>query len=444
MEETIAQQIAEYASSVMSNRISDADAEMIKMRVVDSIIVSYAAMGAKPIKLIKEALLPSRGRYNSRVYFTGERASVDTAAFINGGMTRYHDYNDTYLSKEALHPSDNIPPVLCLADSMNKDGISAIKAIKVAYQVVCALADAASIRDRGWDHVTYVSASAAAGAAALMGLGKEKFVSAINLAVDSNISLRQTRVGELSMWKGLSAANAARNGVFAAMLAKGGVTGPSPIFEGEMGFIRQVSGKLSLSLRPDRVGRTMIKNFPVEYHAMSAAEAALMLKSRIRGRIRKVEAETFSVAYNIIGRGAEKINPRTKETADHSLQYIIAYTLLHGAPNTGMYSSRYINDAEMRRVMRCTSLKVSKRFDSMYPEKTPARISVAAENGAFSEQVDVPKGHFLNPYTWNDIERKGKAIIKYKEMLEKIMDAGSGMDKKPVRLLFDVMDDVTS
>ena len=296
----IAQEIYEYSKALDKTGVDNADSDEIKKRIVDSIFVAYGAKDAVPIKLMQSALLPSQGPHNSPIYFSGQEASVETSAFINGSMTRYLDYNDTYLSKEALHPSDNIPPILSLSYALGSKGADAIKAIKVAYQVVCSLSDAVSIRDRGWDHVTYISISSAAGLGSLMGLENGRFVHALNLAINNNISLRQTRAGELSMWKGCTAANASRNSIFAALLAQKGLTGPAPIFEGEMEFLKQVSGAFDLNLAEDRVRKTMIKNYPVEYHAMSGVEAALELKGKVTGAIKEINVETFSVANKII------------------------------------------------------------------------------------------------------------------------------------------------
>ena len=57
-------------------------------------------------------------------------------------------------------------------------------------------------------------------------------------------ALRQARVGELSHWKGVAFANAARHGVYAALLARAGMTGPAPIFEGQMGFEKELGVSL--------------------------------------------------------------------------------------------------------------------------------------------------------------------------------------------------------
>jgi 2-methylcitrate dehydratase len=436
--------IYSYSDGIIKTRISNSDSDAVKKRIADSIFAAYGARSADPVRMSMKALLPSLGKYNSRIYFSDRKASVDTATFINGSMTRYLDYNDTYLSKEALHPSDNIPPILAGADSLELKGMEAIKSIKVAYQVVCALADAASIRDRGWDHVTYISISSAAGVAALMGLDQDRFCNALNLAINNNISMRQTRAGELSMWKGCAAANAARNSVFAAVLAREGLTGPSPIFEGEMGFFRQVSGNLTLDLGKNRLDRTMIKSYPVEYHAMSGVDAALKLKERIRGRIKSVDVDTFSVAYRIIVGDREKLRPKTKETADHSLPYIIAHTLLYGAPNPQSYTTRWLSDKSTLKLINAMKFNISKTFDSKYPGYLPIRIRVRTDKGRFEEKVMVPRGHFRNPYSWDDLAAKGISVMKDENAVKEIISFARHMESRDVSELFDVIANVSA
>lgn len=437
----IVNQLFEHAAEVADKGLDPKVLDEIKKRVADSIITSYGAMGAPPVAIEKAALLPSSGKLNSPVYFTGKEASVDIATFINGSMTRYLDYNDTYLSKEALHPSDNIPPILSMAYANGLSGLDAAKAVSVAYDVVGALSDAVSIRDRGWDHVTYISVSSAAGLGLLLGLSQAKYENLINLAINNNISLRQTRAGELSMWKGCTASDASRNSVFAALLALEGFTGPSPIFTGEMGFFRQVSGEFELDLKPGKVLMTMIKNFPVEYHAMSAAEVALNLRKEISGRIEKVEVETFEVAHKIIIKDPEKLRPKTRETADHSMPYIVAYTLKNGSPNPKSYDGEYLKDPEILRIIDVSSYKVTQRFNDMYPENLPVKIRVTTDSGVHEQEMDVPKGHFKKPYTWEDLENKGKAVMG--ETNAKILvDFVRKFENRSVRELFEVISGV--
>ena len=141
---------------------------------------------------------------------TDHQAPPDWAAFATGCCIRYFDYNDTYLSKEPAHPSDNIAAVFAVAESVGASGRELITAIALAYEVQCRFCDAASIRARGWDHPTYGAFSTALAAARLMKLDPEKTRHAVNIAGVNCAAFRQARVGELSHWKGVAFANAAR------------------------------------------------------------------------------------------------------------------------------------------------------------------------------------------------------------------------------------------
>ena len=430
-----------YSADSRGSGLDSQRMDEIKKRIADSIFVAYAASRSEPVSIERNALLPSRGKYNSTLFFTSDKASSEIATFINGSMTRYLDYSDTYLSKEALHPSDNIPPILAMAEPFESRGIDIIKSIDVAYEVVGALSDAVSIRDRGWDHVTYISISSSAGLGHLLEMNDERFENLMSLGLNNNISMRQTRAGELSMWKGCTAADATRNSVFAASLALNGFTGPSPVFVGEMGFVKQVSGPLNLGLGKKRVLRTMIKNYPVEYHAMSAVEAALKIHEKLSGGIRKISVETFEVANKIIIKDPEKLRPKTKETADHSMPYLIAYSLLYGEPTPDSYSTRYLEDSKILAIIDKMSFTVTDKFNRMYPEFLPVKITVETDKQTFTEELDVPKGHHRKPYSWDDLIIKGKKVMSERSALE-ITNIAKRFDRSDMAELLEVVRNV--
>src|SRR5438552_12804756 len=276
---------------------------------------------------------------------THHQVPPDWAAFATGCCIRYFDYNDTYLSKEPAHPSDNIAAVLAVAESAGANGHAVITAIALAYEVQCRFCDAASLRACGWDHVTYGAFSTALASAKLMKLEENKTRHAVNIAGVASAAMRQARVGELSHWKGVAFANAARHGVYSALLAQAGMTGPGPIFEGQMGFEKQLgvslgnlAEKFAVPFAETSDGpasmilRTSIKFWPAEYHSQSAIEAALSLRKEIGdpARVRAVTIESHDASVDIIGSEPEKWKPETRETADHSLPYITAVALIDG------------------------------------------------------------------------------------------------------------------
>ena len=413
----LAQSLADYVLSVRYEKLDLKTVREMKARIVDALGCAIGAYGEEPVAIARRVAAGLRGGGTSTLLGTRYQSSPELATFVNGLMIRYFDYNDTYLSKEPAHPSDNLAPCLAVAESEAASGKEIVAAAVAAYEIQCRLCDAADIRHRGWDHVNYGLVSSSLAAAKLMGLSRRKATESVNIALGGHIAMRQVRAGELSMWKGASFSNAARNGVFSALLAREGMTGPSPIFEGEMGFFRQVSGKFSLDVRGFggrggvyKVNETYIKYWPAEYHAQSAIWAALEARRRVRdfADITSVLVETHEAGFNILGKGKEKWKPKTRETADHSLPYIVGMALLHGTVDNSTYSAKSLVDPKNLNLMRKIKVVEDPEFTALYPSNGIAnRVTVTERSGReTSAQVVVPKGHSLNPMTKADIEAK--------------------------------------
>jgi len=413
----LARSLAEYVLSVQYQKLDPRTVKEMKARIIDALGCAIGAYAEEPVVIARTAIAGLRGKGVSTLLGTRSRTTPELATFVNGLMIRYFDFNDTYLSKEPAHPSDNLAPCLAVAESEATPGKEIIAAAVAAYEVQCRLCDAADIRHRGWDHVNYGLVSSSLAAAKLMGLDRKKATESVNIALGAHIVMRQVRAGELSMWKGASFSNAARNGVFAALVAKEGMTGPSPIFEGEMGFFKQVSGKFSLDVLgfggrrgTYKVNETYIKYWPAEYHAQSAIWAALEVRRHVKDLegVTSVLVETQEAGFDILGKDREKWTPKTKETADHSLPYIVAMALLHGTVDKSTYSSRNLTDPKNLRLIRKIKVVEDTEFTALYPAKGIAnRITVMEPGGReITAQAVVPKGHPLNPMTKVDIEAK--------------------------------------
>jgi 2-methylcitrate dehydratase len=410
---TLAEKMATFAHRLTFDDLPRDVVHEVKRRVIDSIGCALGAFDSDPCRIARTVARLVKSRLPATLLGTSHASAPDLAAFANGTMIRYLDYNDTYLSKEPAHPSDNIAAALAVSEAEDGDGKSLITSIVIGYEIQCRLCDAAALRTRGWDHVTYGPLSTALVAAKLMGLSEPEMVHSLGLAGVPNVALRQTRVGELSMWKGCAFANAARNGIFAALLAKQGMTGPAPLFEGEKGFFRQVTGPFELPPLgekglPFKIMDTYIKFYPAEYHAQSAIEAALLLRKKFDPKdIDTIEVKTFDVAVEIIGKDPEKWNPRSRETADHSLPYVVAVALMDGGVGLDQFTDARIADPRLRALIQKVSVTDDPEFNRAYPESMPNQVLVKTVDGqSYSLKVTYPKGHPKRPLTDNELEEK--------------------------------------
>ena len=438
----LAQQLAEYAQSVKYQDLSEDDVHETKKRIVDSLGCGIGAFRAEPVKISRNVADKAKDSEGSTLFGTRVKTSPDLAAFVNGIMVRYFDYNDTYLSKEPAHPSDNIGPCFSVAEGEGADGKDLLLSIALAYEIQCRLCDAADIRHRGWDHVCYGLPSTALAASKLMELTADKMTEAVNLALNSHITMRQVRAGELSMFKGASFANAARNGVFSALLAREGMTGPSPIFEGDMGFFKQVSGPFRINT-DDFGGRkgtfkiagTYLKFFPAEIHSQTAIWAALEARKEIDDpdEIVSVEIASHEAGYTILGKDPEKWDPKTKETADHSLPYIVAMALLEGKIDNSTYTEKKFRDPKILGFLKKITVIEDKELSTKYPEAVANRITVKLSTGKLiRKQVDYHKGHPKNPMTDREVEEKFERLTKNylgKGQSRKILDSVWQLEK---------------
>jgi 2-methylcitrate dehydratase len=414
MPETLAERLAEYAISTRYDDLPEPVVHEAKRRLIDALGCALGARSADTPRVAERVASRITAEPAATTLY-GSRTSPDMAAFVNGILFRYLDFNDTYLSREPAHPSDNLAAVLAAAEASDSTGSSLIAAAVVAYEVQCRLADAWSIRSQGWDHVCYGAFSTALGAGKLLGLDAPSLVHAQGISGVAHMAMRQTRAGWLSMWKGAAFANTSRNGVLAALLAAEGMTGPAPIFEGEMGFFAEVAhGEFDLPDLGGRDGagymlpRTYIKNWPAEYHAQSAIDAALQIRKVVGdpAAIDRVRIETFDVAVEIIA-DPEKWRPRTRETADHSLPYCVAVALQDGEVGLPQFSEERIADPALLDLVSRTEVRELPEFSARYPASTPNRIEVTLRSGeSVVREVEFPRGHSGNPMTDEEVEAK--------------------------------------
>jgi 2-methylcitrate dehydratase len=417
MTRPLAERLAEYAHSLRFDDLSKTAVHEAKRRFIDSLATAAGAMDADAYAIAKRCALRVQARSGASL-IGGGTSSAEWATFVNGLLIRYLDYNDTYLSLEPAHPSDNLAPVLAMGEAAGANGRDLITTAVLAYEVQCRLCDAASLRKSGWDHVTYGAISSCIAASKLLRLEAPAITHAIGMAGVANVALRQTRAGELSEWKGCAFANAARNGVFAALLAAEGMTGPAPIFEGELGIMKLLTGPFEIKelgggTVPFMITKTYIKFWPAEYHSQSAIEAALKLRPQIGSidQIASLDIHTFDAAVDIIGKDPEKWRPKTRETADHSLPYCTAVALADGEVTRAQFDPKRFSDARLLDLVAKIKVHRDPALSARYPRGIPNRLTITLRDGRkLVHEIEFPRGHAENPMTDQEVEEKFRSL----------------------------------
>jgi len=431
----ILKSLTDYAMSLTHDQLSSETVHQVKRILVDSMGTSMGAQDAEPYRIARSYALEFTANPGATILGTRHRTVPELAAFVNGVMVRYLDFNDTGGGFENGHPSDNIPAVLAAAEYAGASPQAAILGIVLAYEFVGCMGHENRLLKNGWDYVTYDAISAAAGAGKVLNLSFDKMANAIALAAVANFALSQTRAGTLSMWKGGAAGNASRNGVFAAIMASRGMTGPQEAFEGARGFVRQLAPggtwKLPTEMGKDhayQIQRGKLKYFPSDHEAQTAVNPVLELRKDLGGKIddiKKVIVDTYDIAIAMAADSPDKWHPMNRETADHSIPYVLAVAFTRGDVWLDDYSEERIRDPKIHELMQKIEVRQTEECQRGFPEGQPFRIEVITRSGKrFVREIKYGKGHWKNPMSDQDIENKFRRLsapVLKPERMDKIL-----------------------
>jgi 2-methylcitrate dehydratase len=252
-----------------------------------------------------------------------------------------------------------------------------------------------------------------------LGLTETQTLQALNLGIAPNLALYQTRIGDVSMWKGCAYANASRNAVFATLLAQRGLTGPAPVFEGRGGYVHTVHrGPFALEPfgghgQPFKIGECSIKRFPLGQYSQTVVQAALEVREQLPDvhDIAEVTVETLQTAINIMAGDEEKWRPTNRETADHSMPYTTAVALTYGTVHAGHFDDTYLHNRELLALTGKVKVRVSEEANRRAPEAMLCKVEVVTHAGRrYTSEVPYHKGHYKNPLTDAELEEKFHAL----------------------------------
>lgn len=413
----ITKALAEYASSAEYNGLSDSTVHAAIQRLIDSLGCAVGAHNCEPAQIGRRlAIGQTGGKYSGRVLCSAGTLPAEAATFINAAMIRNLDFNDRY---PGGHPSDCLGALLALAGARHVDGKRFLASMIVLYEIFARLSDATKLSRRGWDQGYAIGIATAVGVCKLLDLPTAAVANAIGIAASSNLPLRVTRSGELTAWKNVATAYAARNGTFAALLAAEGMSGPGNAFEGRSGLWENVTGPFDLAPLPNHGGayltpRVQLKYWPIETNGQPAVWAALELRDKAEPNdLQQIEVFTSKFTWFEIGSEPEKWDPKTRETADHSLPYIFARALVDGPIRVTSFSDEAVRDPVLRPLMQKIKVTVDDVIEALPTEKTMLRVLATMNDGTrHTIEIVNPLGHPDNPMQDQHIEEKFMALAE--------------------------------
>ncbi|WP_166462668.1 MmgE/PrpD family protein [Amycolatopsis acidicola] len=385
---------------------------------LDTIGCGAGGFHSRPVEIARGMATGVSGPVQASLYGSPNRVLVDVAAFANISANRNLDFNDFGLSG---HPSDMIGGLFAMAEASCATGADLVCAVYLAYEIATALAEASPLSESGWDQGLYCSLGAAAGMAKLRGLDREQVANALALAIVPSVPLRATRSGELSEWKGSATAHAIMTASFAVRLAERGMTGPAEPFEGKDGLFERALPPFQVELGgegPSGIERATLKRYPACYWGQTGIDAMLALRPRVDvAQVERIDVATCHSSWWVTAGGCgdadAKWHPRTRESADHSLPYMLAAALVDGKVTDDSFSDERRADpalaAVVGRVRVVEDAELTARSDR---DRCPTDVTlVLADGRQVNEVCDVPRGHPANPMTDVEVREKFDGLV---------------------------------
>ena len=438
----LAWKLAEISSD--NTKLNKKSIEMVINRIIDNASVAIASLNRKPVISSREMALRHPKKNGATLFGVNSKKKFDCewAAWANGTAVRELDFHDTFLAADYSHPGDNIPPLLAVAQQKKKSGIDLLRGIITAYEVQVNLVKGICLHKHKIDHIAHLGPSVAAGIGAMLRLNTKIIYQAIQQALHTTISTRQSRKGEISSWKAYAPAHAGKLAIEAVDRVMRGEGAPSPIYEGEDSVIAQIlDGKKALYKVPlpkkneekKAILETYTKEYSAEYQAQALIDIAKKLNKKIQNlnQIKKIDIYTSHHTHYVIGTGAndpQKMDPKaSRETLDHSIMYIFAVALEDA-------NWHHVNSYKKSRASRKSTIKIwksiktheDKKWTKKYHDPNPknksfgAKVVVSLNNGKkIIEQLNKADAH---PYGSRPFVRKNyinKFLTLTKNILSK-------------------------
>jgi len=436
-EDQLAWKIAAVAGD--SVPVEPAVTDLVVNRIIDNAAVAIAAINRGPV-VSARAMSLGHPRIGGATIFgvsSQHLFSPEWAAWANGTAVRELDLHDTFLAADYSHPGDNVPPILAVAQSMNKSGRDLIRGVAAGYEVQIDLVKAICLHKHRIDHIAHLCPAQAAGIGAMLGLPVETIYQAVQQAVHLSFTTRQSRKGEISSWKAFAPAHSGKLAIEAIDRAMRGEEAPSPIYEGEDSVIAWMldgpAAQYDVPLpSPGEPKRAILESFTKEHSAEYQAQALIDLAFRMRtkipdtSQIEKILIHTSHHTHKVIGTGSndpQKFDPNaSRETLDHSIMYIFAVALQDGRwHHIDSYTPERATRPDTIRLWRSIETREDEEWTRRYHAIDPAekayggRVEILLKDGSrIEDQLAIANAHTLGakPFGRADYIRKFQILTE--------------------------------
>ncbi len=443
---TVAEDMGQWIAALNYEDLPTAVVEKAKRLLLDTVGCALGGFNAEPVRFAQETVFLKGGHPQSTLIGLGRKVSADQAAFINGMAIRYLDFND--YTPPGGHPSINLAPALAVAEMQNLTGKDLLLAIIIGHEIYVRMREATIGDDwsDGFDMGTVpLNYTSAALSAKLFGLDGNGIANAMAIAGAHGNTLAEVRRGgmlsggSMTPSKGTAGPMAVRNGTFAAMMAKQGMTYPLTIFEGAYGFKNYVTRRLDEDTLRNRSGDfkvllSMTKLWPCHKYCQGPVAAAVEVYEQ---GVRAEDIESVDLYLSEMGIENQQVynvsEITVREHADHNMPYYTSRALLDGNVTDHDFDPERFREPQVLDMMKRVNLKLNPDLDDHVENWDAVKIEVKLRNGEV-HKADVfdPPGSLENPPTDDMLVKKFMGLAQGplgREKAEKAVDTILNVDQ---------------
>jgi 2-methylcitrate dehydratase len=438
--------LADWAAAVRYEDLPAAVVRECRRFLFDSVGCALGGLRQHDCRIALKVLGEIAGPGLATVIGAGTRMDPVSASLANALLIRVMDYNDIYWKQDPSHPSDIIPAALAIAERQKLGGRELMVGIAIAYEIEQRLCEVSfpGVREVGWHHATLTAVASPIVAGRLLGLDADRIQHAIGISASRHCTPGSVTAGKLTMMKNTVDPLATQSGVLAALLAEQGYTGPEHVLDGKEGLAHVIKTDWRWNILTDGLGESWrilqcgMKSFPTEAltHAPISATLDLVRSHDLRPElIAEVRIRSLARAADILA-DPSKYDPRTKETADHSLPYCIAAAIVDRKVTPEQFEPARIMDPTIRAQLPKVKVTADPEIEAAFPALQKVVVTIVTTDGReLTRALDYPKGDPRNPMTDAELEVKFDALAepvctaaRLREMKDALADAEQASD----------------